>query len=180
MTAALRTIAAAPILAAKITAPGVPDWAVPRPRITRLIEQGRRWCPLTVITAPAGAGKTMTLALWAASEPGPVAWIGLDTFDNRPGLFWAYVAAALRRSGVAAPEPPPAGRGPDAGRVFVLGLTAALAAQDPPLTLVLDDLTPWCLTSSTSCCGTPGPGSGWWCPRGWIGRHCTATGWPGS
>ena len=88
--------AGAPILAAKITAPGVPDWAVPRPRITRLIEQGRRWCPLTVITAPAGAGKTMALALWAAAGPGPVAWVGLDEFDSRPGVFWAYVAAALR------------------------------------------------------------------------------------
>jgi LuxR family transcriptional regulator, maltose regulon positive regulatory protein len=132
--------AGAPVLAAKITAPGVPDWAVPRPRITKLIARGRRWCPLTVITAAAGAGKTMALALWAAAEPGPVAWVGLDEFDNRPGVFWAYVAAALRQSGVAVPAPPPAGRGRDAGRVFVLGLAAALAAQDPPLTLVLDDL----------------------------------------
>ena len=100
-----------PILAAKITAPGVPDWAVPRPRITKLIAQGRRWCPLTVITAPAGAGKTMALALWAAAGPGPVPWVGLDEFHNRPGVFWAYVVAALRRPGVAVPAPPPAGRG---------------------------------------------------------------------
>jgi LuxR family transcriptional regulator, maltose regulon positive regulatory protein len=140
VTAALRTIADAPILAGTITAPGVPDWAVPRPRITKLIARARRWCPLTVLTAPAGAGKTMALALWAAAEPGLVAWVGLDEFDNRAGRFWAYVAAALRRSGVAVPAPPPAGRGRDAGRVFVLGLAAALAAQDPPLTLVLDDL----------------------------------------
>ena len=82
----------------------------------------------------------MALALWAAAEAGPVAWVGLDEFDNRPGGFWAYVAAALRRSGGAVPAPPPAGRGRDAGRVFVLRLAAALAAQDPPLTLVLDDL----------------------------------------
>jgi len=78
----------APILAAKTTAPGVPDWAVPRPRITELIDQGRRWCPLTVITAPAGAGKTMALALWAATGSGLVTWVGLDEFDNRPGVFW--------------------------------------------------------------------------------------------
>jgi LuxR family transcriptional regulator, maltose regulon positive regulatory protein len=132
--------AGAPILAAKITAPDVPDWAVPRPRITKLIARGRRRCPLTVITGPAGAGKTMALALWAAADPGPVAWAGLDEFDNRPGVFWAYVVAALRRSGVAVPAPPPAGRRRDARRVFVPGLAAALAAQDPPLTLVLDDL----------------------------------------
>ena len=41
---------------------------------------------------------------------------------------------------MAVPALPPAGRGRDAGRLFVLGLAAALAAQDPPLTLVLDDL----------------------------------------
>ena len=130
-----------PILASKITAPGVPDWAVPRPRITKLIAQGRRWCPLTVLTAPAGAGKTMALALWAAAEPGTVAWVGLDEFDNRPGVFWAYVVAALRRSGVTVPRALPAdARGRAADHVFVLRLAAALATQDPPVALVLDDL----------------------------------------
>jgi hypothetical protein len=41
-----------PILASKITVPGVPGWTVPRPRITKLIAEGTRWCPLTVVTAP--------------------------------------------------------------------------------------------------------------------------------
>ena len=84
-----------PILAAKITVPDVPDWAVQRPRITELIAEGTRWCPLTVVTGPPGAGKTMALALWAAAEPGTVAWVGLDEFDNWPGVFWSYVMAAL-------------------------------------------------------------------------------------
>ena len=132
--------AGVPILAAKITAPGVPDWAVTRPRITKLIAQGTRWCPLTVVTAPAGAGKTMALALWAAAQPGTVAWVGLDGYDNRPEVFWAYVVAALRRSGVAVPAVLPAARGRAGDHVFLLGLAAALAAQDPPVTLVLDDL----------------------------------------
>ena len=129
-----------PILASKITPPGVPDWALPRPRITKLIAEGRRWCPLTVVTGPPGAGKTMALALWAAAEPGTVAWVGVDEFDNRPGVFWSYVVAAMRRSGVALPAALPAARGPDAGHAFLLGLASALAAQDPPVTLVLDDL----------------------------------------
>jgi LuxR family transcriptional regulator, maltose regulon positive regulatory protein len=132
--------AGVPILASKITAPGVPDWALPRPRITKLIAQGRRRCPLTVVTGPAGAGKTMALTAAAAAEPGPVAWTGLDEFDNRPAVFWSYVVAALRRSGVAVPAALPAARGRYAGHVFVLRLAAALAAQDPPVTLVLDDL----------------------------------------
>ena len=132
--------AGAPVLAAKITTPGVPDWVVPRLRITKLIAQGGRWCQLTVVTGPAGAGKTMALALWAAAEPGTVAWVGVDEFDNRPGVFWSYVVAALRRSGVALPAALPAVRRPDAGHAFMLGLASALAAQDPPVTLVLDDL----------------------------------------
>ena len=46
----------------------------------------------------------MALALWAAAEPAPVAWISLDEYDNRPGVFWSYVIAALRRTGVAVPR----------------------------------------------------------------------------
>src|SRR5271170_5520597 len=130
--------AEAPILAAKITAPGVPDWAMPRPRITKLIAQGTRWCPLTVANGPAGAGKTMALALWAAAEPGTVAWVGLDKYDNEPEVFWSYVVAALCRCGVAVPALPTAAQ--EAGHPFLLRLAAALAAQDPPVTLVLDDL----------------------------------------
>jgi len=88
--------AGVPIVASKITAPGVPGWAVPRPRITKLIARGRRWCPLTVVTAPAGAGKTMTLALWAAAEPRTVAWVTVDDFDHGLGssgpMSWRHCA----------------------------------------------------------------------------------------
>ena len=131
-----------PILASKITAPRVPGWAVPRPRITQLIARGRRRCPLTVITGPPGAGKTMALAMWAAAEPEPLtAWVGLDDCDNRPGVFWSYVMAALRRRGVAIPHAMQAaarGRTGDPG--FLPRLAAGLAAQDPPVTLVVDDV----------------------------------------
>ena len=130
-----------PILASKITVPGVPDWTVPRPRITKLIAEGTRWCPLTVVTGPPGAGKTMALALWAAAEAGPVAWVSLDDYDNQPGVFWAYVAAALRRSGAAVPRAlSAAARGPAADHAFLPRLASALAAQSPPVTLVIDDL----------------------------------------
>ena len=130
-----------PILISKITAPDVPAWAVRRPRITELIAEGARWCQLTVVTGPPGAGKTMAVALWAAAETGPVAWVGLDEFDNGPGTFWSYAVAALRRSGVALPKElcalPP---GRDHDDEFLLRLTIALAGQDAPVTLVLDDL----------------------------------------
>ena len=129
-----------PILVSKITAPATPDWIVPRPRITRLIAEGVRRCPLTVITGPPGAGKTMALASWAAAEPGHVAWVSLDGYDNRPGAFWSYVIAAVRRSGLAIPSTLPSGMsGRRADHAFLLRLAAALAAQNPPVTLVLDD-----------------------------------------
>ena len=137
-----RTAASAgiPILTSKITVPGVPDWTVPRPRITKLIADGTR-CPLTVVTGPPGAGKTMALALWAAAESGPVAWVSLDDYDNQPGVFWAYVAAALRRSGAAIPRAlSAAARGRAADHAFLPRLASVLAAQNPPVTLVIDDL----------------------------------------
>src|SRR5271170_3129425 len=99
--------AEAPILAAKITAPGVPDWAMPRPRITKLIAQGTRWCPLTVANGPAGAGKTMALALWAAAEPGTVAWVGLDKYGNEP-VRRCRPGVANRRAGSRPPVLAPA------------------------------------------------------------------------
>ncbi len=130
-----------PILASKITVPGVPGWTVPRPRITKLIAEGTRWCPLTVVTGPPGAGKTMALALWAAAAAGPVAWVSLDDYDNQPGVFWAYVAAALRRSGAAVPGAlSAAARGRAADHAFLPRLASAVAAPSPPVTLVIDDV----------------------------------------
>ncbi len=129
-----------PILASKITVPGVPAWVVQRPRITKLLARGIRWHHLTVVTGATGAGKTMALAQCAAAQAGPVAWVSLDEYDNRPGVFWSYVVAALRRSGAGlARVLPPASRGRTAEHLFLLRLAETLTAHDPPVTLVLDD-----------------------------------------
>ena len=132
--------ATAPVLASKITAPDVSRLAVPRSRLSDLLARGTRWCPLTVVTGPPGSGKTMALALWAVTEPGPVAWVALDGYDNRPESFWSYVVAALRRCGTVIPETLPADPLEQAtDHVFLLRLVSALAGQDPPVILVLDD-----------------------------------------
>ena len=131
-----------PVLASKITVPGVPGWLVPRPRLDKLIAQGAEG-PMTIVTGPPGAGKTMALALWAAASPpgGPLAWVTIDDYDNRPRVFWSYVVAALRRSGVSIP------RGMSAtvrryvvDHEFLLRFASLMAEQDPPVTLVLDDV----------------------------------------
>jgi LuxR family transcriptional regulator, maltose regulon positive regulatory protein len=128
------------VLQAKIIAPSVPGWMVPRPRLQKRIDEGTAG-PLTVVTGPPGAGKTMAVASWAAARPGPMAWITLDHYDSNPKVFWATVVAALRNAGVtlrrvsAAPA-----RTAAADHVFLLRLASELAAQDPPVALVLDDL----------------------------------------
>jgi len=130
-----------PVLISKITVPRVPGWAVRRPQIDRLLAKGVGG-PLTMVTGPPGSGKSMAIALWAAarSDPATVVWVTLDDYDNRPKVFWSYVVAALRRSGIAIPRvSPAAGRG-TADHLFLLRLASVLAAQDPPVVMVLDDL----------------------------------------
>jgi LuxR family transcriptional regulator, maltose regulon positive regulatory protein len=128
------------VLISKITVPVLPKWYVPRERITALVANGAHG-PLTVVSGPPGAGKTMALASWAAagSRSGPVAWVTLDRFDNRPEVFWSHVIEALRRAGVALPAELPAAatRQPS---LFLHHFASAMAAQDPVVvTLILDD-----------------------------------------
>jgi LuxR family transcriptional regulator, maltose regulon positive regulatory protein len=130
------------VLMSKITAPKLPEWVVRRERITKLIAGGSR-CPLTVVSGPPGAGKTMALALWAGSDVGTdaVAWVNLDDFDNRPRVFWSYVLAALRHGGIAVPRAMSAMvRESPIGHEFLLRLASALARTSGSATLVLDDL----------------------------------------
>jgi LuxR family maltose regulon positive regulatory protein len=51
---------------------------------------------LTVVAAPAGAGKTTVLAAWREVETKPIGWVSLGDGDNDPVVLWAYVLAALR------------------------------------------------------------------------------------
>jgi LuxR family maltose regulon positive regulatory protein len=129
-----------PILRSKITTPDLPSWLVPRPRLEKQIAQGAER-PLTSITGPPGAGKTMAVASWAAGhEAGPVAWVTVDGYDNRPEVFWSYVVAALRRAGVPVNRAAAAlAHGEMAGHVFLLQLASSLAGRKPAVTLVLDD-----------------------------------------
>jgi len=129
-----------PILQSKITAPALPPWLVPRPRLEKRIAQGADG-PLTSITGPPGAGKTMAAASWAAGQDtGPVAWVTVDEYDNRPEVFWSYVVAAFRQAGVPVSRAAASlAHGDMAGHVFLLQLASALAGHDPAVTLVLDD-----------------------------------------
>ena len=130
-----------PVLTSKITVPDLPEWLVSRPRIEKRIAEGVQGT-LTLVTGPPGAGKTMAMASWAAGGgAGPIAWVTLDEYDNRPRVFWSYIVAALRQAGVTVPATAAAlSHGEATGHVFLLRLAAALADQDPPVVLILDDL----------------------------------------
>ncbi len=54
---------------------------------------------LTLVSAPAGFGKTTLISEWAAACPCPVAWLSLDESDNDPARFSAYLIAALQPLG---------------------------------------------------------------------------------
>ncbi|HEX2910018.1 MAG TPA: LuxR C-terminal-related transcriptional regulator [Chloroflexia bacterium] len=87
---------ASPILCTKLYFPQVRSQLVLRPRLVAQLEQGltRR---LTLISASAGYGKTTLLSEWRMSRPDePVAWLSLDSGDNDPARFLAYVTAALK------------------------------------------------------------------------------------
>jgi LuxR family transcriptional regulator, maltose regulon positive regulatory protein len=134
--------AADPIIASKLALPSLPEWFVSRPRLEKQINEGVQG-PLTLVSGPPGAGKTMAAASWAADNARqlPIAWVALDEYDNRPRAFWSYVVEALRCAGVGIPRTVWASgrsRGVDYG--FILSLTAAIAAHGSPVILVLDDL----------------------------------------
>ena len=130
-----------PVLMSKVTVPEVPGWAVMRPRIEKLIADGAQG-PVTSVTGPPGAGKTMAIACWAAAETSgcTVAWVSLDDYDNKPRVFWSYVVAALQRAGISVPRALPGPTRESVEHAFLVRLASVLATHDPPVVLVLDDL----------------------------------------
>ncbi|MCA9874071.1 MAG: tetratricopeptide repeat protein, partial [Anaerolineales bacterium] len=78
----------------------IPPWrdGVARPRLLAGLDEGlQNGRKLTLVSAPAGYGKTTLLAEWVHSLDAPVAWLSLDEADNDPARFLAYWLAACRR-----------------------------------------------------------------------------------
>ena len=91
---------ATPLLRTKLYIPPVRPEIVSRPRLIERLNEGlhRR---LTLISAPAGFGKTTLLSEWihcrgAVTAPLQVAWLSLDEGDNDPTRFLAYFVAAIQ------------------------------------------------------------------------------------
>jgi len=111
-----------PLLQTKLYILPPPPHLVPRDHlIDRLQDNGAR--RLTLISAPAGFGKTTLVSAWIAQSDQPVAWLALGEDANDPTRFLTYLIAALqtRQANVgvtalellAAPQAPPAKATPD-------------------------------------------------------------------
>src|SRR6266545_4890879 len=89
---------AGPLLETKLHVPRWRRGLVARPRLNERLSRGAE-SALTLVSAPAGFGKTTLLTEWLAAAPadGPsAAWLSLDQRDNAPALFWTYLVAALK------------------------------------------------------------------------------------
>ncbi len=85
----------ATLLSTKFYIPPTRPEFVPRPRLIERLDGGLHR-KLTLISAPAGFGKTTLVGAWVASFKRPVAWLSLDEGDNDPARFLTYLVAALQ------------------------------------------------------------------------------------
>src|SRR6266852_6057069 len=105
-----------PILATKLYIPRLRPNVVIRPRLLERLNEGLHR-KLTLISAPAGFGKTTLVSEWLAGCHRPAAWLSLDEGDNDPTRFLTYLVAALRTiapdigvgvlGALQSPQPPP-------------------------------------------------------------------------
>jgi len=125
----------------KLRLPFIRPELVPRPQLRERIAQGLRG-PLTLVTAPAGFGKTTLVASCIAGCGLSVAWLSLDKNDNQAGRFLNYLIAALHcvdgRIGSDAAQLV-AGMQPAPPEAALTSLINDLDAASAELVLVLDD-----------------------------------------
>jgi LuxR family maltose regulon positive regulatory protein len=136
-----------PLLATKLYIPPVQPELEPRPRLVERLREGLHR-KLTLVSAPAGFGKTTLLSEWAAQSKRPIAWLSLDESDNDPVRFLAYLAAALQAveaqlgEGIAgtlqAPGIGAASAPPRVESVLTI-LINKISAISEPFALILDD-----------------------------------------
>ncbi|MEA2545264.1 MAG: hypothetical protein QOI09_537, partial [Chloroflexota bacterium] len=133
---------ATPLLETKFHLPIAHGRLVPRARLSEQIARAAS-APLTLVSAPAGFGKTTVMAELASRSDGArIAWLSLDAGDNDPVTFWTYVIEAIDR---AAPGLVGGARSSLTGAqisvdAVVTMLLNGLAAADADVVLVLDDL----------------------------------------
>jgi LuxR family maltose regulon positive regulatory protein len=134
---------AAPLLTTKLYIPPPRPNLVPRPSLVQRLEEGLHLGhKLTLLSAPAGFGKTTLLSEWMAGCGRPVAWVSLDEGDNDLAHFLTYLVVALQTiqgnlgHGLLAALQSPEAINVEAVLTTLINETASLPDR---LTLVLDD-----------------------------------------
>ncbi len=130
-----------PVLKTKLYIPSLRPGLVRRPHLVELLEAGihRR---LTLVSAPAGFGKTTLISEWVNRSEHPAAWLSLEDSDNDPVRFLSYFIAALQTikprlaEGLLANFQP---LKPAAVESVLTGLLNEITEIDRPFVLVLDD-----------------------------------------
>jgi LuxR family maltose regulon positive regulatory protein len=131
------------ILATKLYLPPPRPKIVLRPRLIERLNEGISASrKLTLISAPAGFGKTTLVSEWVAGCGQPVGWLSLDEGDNDPTRFLIYLVSALQTiapnigadvlSALEAPQPPPI-------EAMLTALVNAIITIPDNFILVLDD-----------------------------------------
>jgi LuxR family transcriptional regulator, maltose regulon positive regulatory protein len=132
------------LLAVKFFVPKPRPGLIERPRLLDRFSAGLAG-PLTLISAPAGFGKSTLLSAWLAQHSGEgepaasaavVCWLSLDAGDNTPSRFWTYLIAAIQ----AGVKKQPVNSGAALHQSLVLLLEFLQSDPPPAITAVLDEL----------------------------------------
>jgi hypothetical protein len=132
-----------PLLLSKLSIPSVRSALASRPGLGERLEEGLGG-KLTLVSAPAGFGKTTLLSAWISdlSGGGSIAWLSLDSGDNDPARFWRHFVTAIDQlqpgfgdtalALLGSPQAPSI-------EVILTTLLNGLADLDTATALVLDD-----------------------------------------
>jgi LuxR family transcriptional regulator, maltose regulon positive regulatory protein len=132
------------LLTTKLHRPSIPFKRVLRSRLIQRLNAGlSSGRQITLISAPAGYGKSTCAADWLGSLSLPVAWLSLDPLDDDPARFFTYLVAALQHVHETLGQEIGAslqlGQVPSA-EVISTTLLNGMLDFDQPFVLVLDDV----------------------------------------
>jgi LuxR family transcriptional regulator, maltose regulon positive regulatory protein len=124
--------------------PAQPEGLIRRPRLLKDLELGVAG-PLTLVSAPAGTGKTSLVSTWAnqGQAQGTIVWLTLEAGEESRTTFWTAFTQALARRGVVVPVPPARIDSKDVGSGHLDAMVSALLERAElqhakPVVVVLD------------------------------------------
>ena len=116
------------ILSTKLFSPTLRPNMVSRPRLLQCLEDHSHRV-LTLISAPAGYGKSTLLSEWVHNSEACFSWLSLDSADNDPVRFWTHFVAALRQL-----------NGPSGNTIGAQFLESVITSTEPELESLANEL----------------------------------------